>query len=285
MSTIFMINTPGQEDIAYKRMPIFISPKEMDDYEELFIEYNRLLASTGLIIPEFASVKVLPDSGNMSIYNAQRMLPAESICNRLIHNLDNKSIIELVMQVVRQIKRVFDHNLANPGFEMGIDGQISNWAVKDWKPGMNISRETEYYYLDTSTPLMKKNGVEQLNPELFLRSTPSFLRLVIRLFFLDDVMNRYYDFRKVAIDLIANFYKEQKKEVIPMLVDVVNRFFEEECIVLNIPPLLLDEIDSYYKQDALTWRVYLAFRKFDRLLHLKVLKKPYPYILPGNIKR
>jgi hypothetical protein len=183
------------------------------------------------------------------------------------------------------MKKVFDYNTTHPGNEVGIDGQISNWAVLEWRAGIDINDRTGLFYLDTSTPLMKQNGKEWLNPELFLRSTPSFLRWMIRLFFLSEVMNRYYDFRKVVIDLIANFHKEQRCELILGLVDTANRFFAEECPALGIAPLTADEIDDYYKEDALIWRLYLAFRKIDRFLQLKVLNKPYPYILPGNIKR
>ena len=285
MSTIFVIDTPGQEGLAYKRMPIFLNSEEMKDYELLFNEYNILLSTIGLDIPAFASVMVIPDKGNLVIYNAQKRLPSKSICNALIHDIDDTLVKTLVLIVLREMKKVFDYNAANPGSEVGLDGQISNWAVAGWVEGLEITDSTGVFYLDTSTPLMKKSGKEQLNSELFLRSTPSFLRWVIRLFFLKDVMNRYYDFRKVVIDLIANFHKEQKSVMIPGLVETANRFFAEECRRFDIKPLTADEIDDYYKEDALIWRLYLAFRKFDRFLHLNILNKPYPYILPGNIKR
>lgn len=40
MSTIFVIDHPGQAHIAYKRMPIFRTDAEMDAYERLFDAYN-----------------------------------------------------------------------------------------------------------------------------------------------------------------------------------------------------------------------------------------------------
>jgi hypothetical protein len=285
MSTIFVIEEPGQEELAYKRMPIFLNAEEMRDYEVLFNEYNELLCRIGLDIPAFASVMVVPDKGNLVIYNAQKRLPSESVCNSLIHAVDDASVNMLIFLVLKEIKKIFDYNAANPGNEVGIDGQISNWAVAGWVAGKKITEKTGLLYLDTSTPLMKNSGKERLNPELFLRSTPSFLRWLIRLFFLDDVMNRYYDFRKVVIDLIANFHKEQRKEVIPGLVETANVFFAGECPAFNLDPITVKEVDDYYKEDALIWRIYLAFRRFDRFLHLKILNKPYPYILPGNIKR
>jgi hypothetical protein len=39
------------------------------------------------------------------------------------------------------------------------------------------------------------------------------------------------------------------------------------------------------KEDAMIWRLYLALRKMDRFLHLRMLRKPYVYILPAEIKR
>ena len=57
------------------------------------------------------------------------------------------------------------------------------------------------FYLDTSTPLYRKEGSEQLEPELLLQAAPGYLRWFVEWLFLDDVMNRYYDARKVFKDL------------------------------------------------------------------------------------
>ena len=55
---------------------------------------------------------------------------------------------------------------------------------------------------------MRRNGVEQLDTELFLRSAPAFLRWVLRLFVLQDVVERYYDVRRVIVDLVANLTRK-----------------------------------------------------------------------------
>jgi hypothetical protein len=285
MSTIFVISHPGQENIAYKRMPIFQSRDEMENYERLFAEYSTELRNIGINVPESATARVIPDKGNSVIYNAQERLPSASIGNALIHKLDANSVRLLFLCVLRDLKKVFTSNREQPSLAFGIDGQISNWAMKDYSEGKPVTEKTELLYIDTGTPLIRKEGIEQLNPELFLRSTPSFLVWLIRLFFLEEVMTRYYDFRKVTIDLIANFYKEQRPEFIPMLIETANSFFAREEAKSGIAPLTEKEIVSYYKEDATIWRVYLAFRKIDRFLHLKILQKPYVYILPGRIKR
>jgi hypothetical protein len=33
------------------------------------------------------------------------------------------------------------------------------------------------------------------------------------------------------------------------------------------------------------WRLYLSMRRFDRMIRTKILRREYPYILPGKIKR
>jgi hypothetical protein len=285
MSTIFIINHPGQENIAYKRMPIFQSQDEMETYESLFTEYSIGLRNIGINIPESALARVIPDKGNSVIYGAQERLSAASIGNALIQRLDEKSVRLLFLCVLRELQKVFRCNRERPSLTFGIDGQISNWAMKDYQEGKPVTEKTELFYIDTGTPLIHKDGIEQLNPELFLRSTPSFLVWLIRLFFLEEVVTRYYDFRKVTIDFIANFYKEQRPQFIPMLIETANNFFTGECVQFGIAPLTAKEIVSYYKEDAMIWRLYLAFRKMDRFLQLKILRKPYAYILPGKIKR
>ena len=128
------------------------------------------------------------------------------------------------------------------------------------------------------------NGEEQLDPELFLRSAPSFLVWLLRLLFLKDVMTRYYDFRQVAVDLVANFYKEQRPELIPGLVDTVNGFFAGNDRLRGLKPLTVAEVRAYYREDAWIWRLYLAFKKVDRGLH-RLMGKDYPYILPDKVER
>jgi len=285
MSTIFAIKVPGQESLAYKRLPIFRTMDEMEKYEGTFHEYNTRLGEIGLNIPAFATVRIKPREGNMVVYNVQRRLDSRSIGNKLIHTLPEEGVITLFRLTLREMNKVFTFNASDTGIKFGIDGQISNWAVADYSEGFTIGSDTKLYYIDTSTPLMQRNGVEQLNPELFLRSAPSFLRWIIRWLFLKDVMTRYYDFRKVVIDLIANFYKEQRPELIPALINTANGFFAEEGKKFNIPPITEKEVVDYYKEDAMIWRAYLALRKIDRFLHLRILRKPYVYILPGEIKR
>ena len=124
-----------------------------------------------------------------------------------------------------------------------------------------------------------------MDPELFLRSAPSFLVWILRFLFLEEVVHRYYDLRKVVIDLLANCYKEQKPELVPELISLANHFFEQEAGDLGLAPVLEKEVRDYYREDAMIWRLYLSMRRIDRFIHQYILRRNYPYLLPGRIKR
>ncbi|MGC9323271.1 MAG: DUF6206 family protein [Desulfomonilia bacterium] len=287
ISTIFEILESSQQGLAYKRLPIFYTKDEMDQYEPLFMEYNRVLRhEIGIPVPDHASIRILPQRGNLVIYNVQEKLPPESIGNQIIHRSDDESVGMLLECILEKLLDVFSYNQKGDRITLGIDGQISNWAVKGFSASSPVvTRGCELIYFDTSTPLMRINGKEQINPDLFLRSAPSFLVWIIKLLFLNDVLTRYYDFRLVVIDLIANLFKEQRKDLIPAFIDRANGFFSTHAASFDISPITLKEIRAYYREDAMIWRLYLALRRLDRFLTTTVRKKPYVYILPGKITR
>jgi hypothetical protein len=174
--------------------------------------------------------------------------------------------------IIREIEKIWRFNHEHhPRLALAIDGQLSNWVY---------SETGELLFIDTSTPLMRINGQESLDPELLLKSAPSFLRWLIRWQFLDDVMTRYYDRRLVYTDLIANLFKEQRADLVPQWISLINAETADK-----MEPLVLDEIKAYYKEDKLIWRLFLGLRRLDRWIKTKLLGKRYEFVLPGKIKR
>jgi len=285
ISTVFEIQ--GQGNLACKRMPIFQCQEELDQYRLLYNEYSLLLKEeVGIDVPPYGFVAFDSNRGYLVCFDVQEKLPSESFGNRAIHVLDVNNVATLFRVILKHLLKIWEFNQKNKSLQLGIDGQISNWVIRDFQPRKpQVAQDTRLYYVDTSTPFIRKDGVEQLNPELFMRSAPSFLRWLIRWLFLEDVMTRYYDFHLVTIDVIANFYKEQRPDFIPALVEVANDFFANEAKALNVAPVSEEEVSSYYKQDAIIWTVFLTLRRFDRFLHKWILRRPYVYILPGKIKR
>jgi hypothetical protein len=288
ISTVFELGTGPERERAYKRLPMFRTDEEAQAYQDLYQAYVAALRDQmGLQVVPTDTVR-LPGRvrGRVVVYIAQEKLPAGAIGHQAIHHLSPEEVDRLVLAVLGEMDKVFRYNQEHRGeLEAALDGQISNWAIAGMGPDRPaLGERIELIYFDTSSPLLRVNGQEQLNPELFLRSAPSFLVWLLRLLFLKDVMTRYYDFRQVAVDLVANFYKEQRPELIPGLVDTVNRFFTGNARLRGCEPLTAAEVRAYYREDALIWRLYLTFKKVDRSLH-RLLGKDYPYILPGEVKR
>ncbi|MFQ5641925.1 MAG: DUF6206 family protein [bacterium] len=288
ISTVLAIETETKKEFAYKRLPMFKAEEEAVTYEALFREYNRVLKERiGLDMVPSATVRLKNKAKDyVTVYIIQEKLPPDCIGHRVIHHITPEETERLIRAVLKNMKKVFDFNREHENeLEVALDGQISNWGVVGFDAKRpRLHKDVELVFLDTSSPLMRKDGVEQLDSEWYLRAAPSFLVWIIRLLFVKDILNRYYDFRKVVIDLVANFYKEQRHELIPDLVNTVNDFFRDEIEKGDFKPISVTEVKSYYREDAWIWRIYLTFRKIDRFLH-RLIGKDYPYILPANIKR
>lgn len=288
ISTVLEIGDSHEaKELAFKRMPLFQNEQEIKEYVALYHEYNERLLQLGVKVPVYDTYYMQSAATNNYVfYGIQRKVNYSSIGNRVIHLVTQEEVGLLLRKIILTLGALFAENNRTKGqFELAIDGQISNWAVLDFDgEHPAIHADSELIYIDTSTPLIKKNGGEQLNPELFLRSAPSFLVWVIRKFFLKDVLERYYDFRLVMIDLIANFYKEQREDLVPYSIALINQMIQDELREFELPLITEKEVKKYYQEDAFIWKFYLAARKTDRFLH-RLIGKPYPYILPKITKR
>jgi hypothetical protein len=287
ISTVFAIQAEGLQGLAFKRLPLFYNQEETEAYQATYTEYNHLLQEEiGLRLPAFGYASLTNKAGRPIFYIIQRQLPADSIGNQALHLLPRDMVKLLVRRILQELCLVWDFNQQQARWQIGLDGQISNWSIDGFETrNPYVDRETTLTYLDTSTPLVRIEGEEQMDAELFLRSAPSFLVWILRLLFLQDVVDRYYDFRRVTVDLVANFYKEQRAELIPDLIDVVNDFFAGDAADLGLEPIDEKQVRAYYREDALIWTLYLSMRKLDRSLHTHLLRREYPYILPGRTKR
>ncbi|NHJ12405.1 MAG: hypothetical protein EAX95_01960 [Candidatus Thorarchaeota archaeon] len=287
ISTVFEIHHETQSDIAFKRMPLFDDEDQIAMYTDVYFRYHDRLKQIGIELPEYGATTVTRNDGRPVLFLYQRKLSAETIGDKIVQNASEQEVKALIHAILRQLLKVWEFNAREkPGVEVAIDGQVSNWAVKDpTKITSGIEENVELLYLDTSTPLFRENEREQLDVELFLRPTPPGVRYILKKFYLADIVNRYYDFRKVIIDLIGNFFKEQKSELVPPLINFANDFLSTEAASLDIAPITFEEVEAYYKDDASTWKLYLRMRRLHRFIRTKLMRRYYAYILPGEIQR
>ncbi len=285
MSTVMTISG-ANPNLVFKRMPMFHAESELEPYIFLYETYLEHLANAGVTAVPAAITSIVPSKGNIVVYIIQEKIDSGALLNKAIHKCTNDNVVQLFNAILANIAQVFTYNDEHKGdVAMGFDAQMSNWAITGCDgAGGPLPDPLELIYIDTSSPLLRLNGEELLDPELFLRSAPSFLRWVIRMLFLDDVMNRYYDPRQVIIDVLANLYKEKRAEIIPELLVSSNEYLEETEQADTFKPITGAEVASYYKEDARIWSLYLNARRIDRQLY-RLLGRPYPYVLPGHVDR
>ncbi len=226
------------------------------------------LKEAGITLPEDDALIVT--SKKLVVYLSQKALDKSDLCQNKLHTLTQEDALKLIYNIFIEIKKIADFNKNNKEIDLSIDGQVSNWAL--------VGKDLLYF--DTSTPLFKIKGVEQMNPELLLNSTPRALRWLIRKFFLQEVMDRYYDLRLIYIDLIANLYKEKKTALIDESIKRANTLLDEKERQIT-----RKEVDKYYQNDKFIWQLFLALRRLDRWLTNYIFRKQYEFILPGKIER
>ncbi len=276
-----------EHNYAYKRLPIFETRRQAEKHEQIFREYNRFLNEEIKIkTPPLEIAWFETDEGKIIFYAIQEKIPSESVGNKVIHQATQKEVEILILKALKEMKKVWTFNRENHIFDVGLDGQISNFAVIDYNPNNpQINDNSQLIYIDTVPPFYRKNGSEAMEIELLTKSMPSFIRGLLKLIFLQDLIDRYYDWRLVIVDLVANFFKEQKPELIQPLIKIVNNFLKEEASDFEIKHLTFEEVQKYYKSDKFIWVLYQRMRLFDRFIKTKLLRKKYDYYLPGNIER
>lgn len=256
ISSIFKIKP--YDDWVFKRLPLFTTPQEAKRYINKYNDYVIYLKKAGIALPKDNTLII--EGKKTVVYLVQESLNKVDLCQNKLHSLPAQEALKMIDNIFKEIKKI----------DLSIDGQISNWAwVAD-----------KLMYFDTSTPLFKVNDIEQMDPELLLNSTPIAMRWLIRKFFLQEVMDRYYDLKLIYIDLIANLYKEKKTTYIDESIKRANAIFAQ-----NGSPITRKGVDKYYQNDKFIWQLFLALRRLDRWLTNKIFRKQYEFILPGKIER
>ncbi len=298
ISIVFEILSEKTKNLAFKRLPIFDTEEQVEKHIQAYSEYNRILSEVvGINVPKsdavwvYASTKKKKKRGKSSpkkitLYCIQEKLNPDWVGNHVIHHLSEKETLYLIRHILREMKKVWNHNLKTPpeGLQIALDGQISNWVIQNFSQDTFMDHPPQFSYIDTSTPMYRLDGKDAMEGALFLKSAPSFLQWALK-GLLTEVLDRYYDWREVIIDLVANFYKEQLPELIPGIIEEVNTFFQTEAQEFEFTPLTVKEIRTYYKHDKFIWVLFQKMRGFDRFLKTKIFRKEYDFYLPPKIQR
>ena len=105
------------------------------------------------------------------------------------------------------------------------------------------------------------------------------MRVIVDRFRLREILNAYHSTRGQAVDFLGNLIKEGLGDIFPPLIPLANEVFALS------PGITENEVRAHYKSDAQTWELMQAARRADRWFYRKILRKPYPYLLPPRIHR
>ena len=253
--------TTKEGRFAAKRLPLFASRASFERYRACFSEYLVALDAAHTRVVPTALQDVTRADGRIAAYCVQPGLDADAIGPALLaRGQDDRA--------QRMIDGIIDAIGATVTPRLGLDAQLSNWVLD----GDALS------YLDVTTPLLRDDaGSERLDTELFLASLPWALRGAVRRFLLQGILDKYYDVRGVTLDFAANLLKEKLEGFLP-------RVLAQAEARLGVK-LSLEEVRRYYAEDARTWALLQRLRRWDRAWQRGVRRRPYPFLLPGDIDR
>jgi hypothetical protein len=251
----------GLEPVAAKRLPLFDSGARLEAYRETFHSYLQALGATGVqVVPSRLEATPATD-GRIAAWCLQPRLDPKTLATEWLKTADEDASRRLISVIAERI-------LAAVGPRLGLDGQLSNWAVA----GDGV------LYFDVTTPMMRDNaGNDQVDFDLFIASLPWALHGLVRRYVLGIILDTYYRPREVLRDLIANFVKEGVADRIPLGLEVVNEMVE--------PAIDEAEVRRYYRQDATMYAILQRLRRLDRAWQRRVRRRQYPFLLPGKVER
>lgn len=252
--------TTDSGSFAAKRLPRFTDRASFDRYSGLLADYLEALREAGVnpISSDLVAVDNEITGGGITAYCVQPALGPASLGPGLLRRSDAPDLLS----------RVIGITVDAIGPRLGLDAQISNWALVDG----------DLIYLDVTTPMLRDDtGAELLDSELFLASLPWLLRGGVRRFLLDEILGHYYDPRAAVLDLAGNLIKEKLGKDLPAALDAANQRVD--------PPITEDQARAYYRSDARTWALLQRLRHLDRAWQRRVRRRVYPFLIPGRIER
>lgn len=245
---------------AVKRLPPFPDAAALARYRQSFGAYLAALRARGVDVVDSEIHAFEAPGGARSVFCVQPLLRPEQLAPAAFAR-GGPEALALFDAIVERVLGAVDDRV-------GLDGQLSNWAVVDG--GLR--------YLDVTTPMLRDaEGRETLDVRLFLASLPWALRAPVRRLLLTSILDTYYDRRSVVRDLLANLIKERLDADMPALIARLPASLS--------PPIERAEVERYYRGDARVWGALQRLRRVDRAWQRRVRRRPYPFLLPGRIER
>lgn len=246
--------------IACKRLPVFPDERAAAAWGALIAEYTEVLEHRGVRVVPWQWLTTPAAGGGVSGWVLQPVLPAGLLAAEVLGRSSGRA--------GDVFGRILDHVVDVVDERVGLDAQLSNWAVDD--DGL--------WYFDITTPMLADaSGRTRMDLRVLTATLPAAFRPVVRRFVAPGIVAAYHRPRDVAVDLVGNLLKERLGALLPTAVGVANERVG--------PPLEVREVQRWYRSDARMWEVMLRLRRADRWWQQKARRRTYPFLLPDATDR
>lgn len=260
--TIAVQLSTSHGELACKRLVPFSTPEAAGRTAALIASYVEQLEACGIDVVETETPILERPQGHV-LYCVQPLLRPGTLGPDFLRN-------KAAEEAAPYVRRIFEHIRASVSPSLAPDGQLSNWAIED----------DRIRYLDVGTPFLRdERGRDLFDFTEQTRALPGPVRLIVNRFLLRGILDNYHSVRGQALDFLGNLVKEGLANVLPPMIPVANEVFELD------PQITQQEVRAHYKSDAQTYAFVQAARRADRWVYRKLLRRPYPYLLPPRIDR
>jgi hypothetical protein len=257
-----VLGHPGAENPEWvcKRLPPFAERSRAERYAATIDRYVAELTARGVDVVPTSVRRVDRQDGTSILYCVQPAMPPGDLAVA-VARAEPARAVAVIEQIVQLVLTTVDAGI-------GLDGQLSNWAVA--AGGVR--------YFDITTPLMRgADGRSSLDTGVLVASLPWVLRAPVHRWVVPGILARYHDPRTVVLDLAANLLKERLDHLVPAVL---------ACAAPRVDPALTEaEVRRDYASDARTWAALQYVRRADRAWQRHVRRRPYPFLLPARIER
>lgn len=251
--------------VVYKKMPPFLNRADAEEFVRRYLEYNTCLRDEiGIAVPHFAARITEPEPGRVQVFVIQEWVDPASVGHEILRTISPPAAERLYSAILRQYEKLFRYNQsrAADGYQVGLDGQIPNWAVVGYGGDPEaLTGEEPLLYLDTNVPMIRIGGRDVVRTDLYFQALPGAARWLIKRLKIDqEVMDRYFQMRIILLDFLGNLLVRHRPDLVPPLLALTNQALAGPLAAGGFAPLTLAEVEKYYRSDVATWRLWRSLK-------------------------
>lgn len=221
-----------------KPLPLFPSRAAFDAYASVLERHFQVLEEAGVGVLPTALQGLAGARGGWAAWLVQPRVPSELLLPQHLRSAGRAEAVALLAGLAAHVAAV-----VSPRF--GVDADITNWCVGE---GGRL------LLLDCSTPLLRDGrGRGLLDMDVFLASLPRPLRAPVRLCVVPRLINKFFDRRRLFIDILSGFYSERLSHLLPEVLPLWSPLVERA--------LTEDEVLRYKRRNERLWRTLAALER------------------------